>query len=60
MVHHGSPSKIGSNIYSHDDPDDIDLMCLNAVAYWYNEIKSYDFNNPKYADKTGTGNNELL
>ena len=44
---------MGTNIYSTKNPVDIDLICLYAVAYWYNEIKLYDFDNPKYSVKTG-------
>ena len=53
MKHDSSSTSVGSNIYRADNPEDIDLVCLQAVVFWYNEIEHYDFNNPHYSDKTG-------
>ncbi|XP_028392284.1 cell wall protein PRY3-like isoform X2 [Dendronephthya gigantea] len=50
---HRESTTVGSNIYQTSTPEDIDLVCLEAVVFWYNEVKKYDFNKPGYSKETG-------
>ncbi|XP_046845946.1 scoloptoxin SSD552-like [Xenia sp. Carnegie-2017] len=52
-LEHPPAGKYGSNIYSTGTINDIDLLCLEAVAVWYKEISDYDFSNPTYSKETG-------
>ena len=48
-----STSKYGENLYASVNPADIDKICEYAMIAWFREYKKYDFNNPKFSEKTG-------
>ncbi|XP_028397249.1 uncharacterized protein LOC114521058 [Dendronephthya gigantea] len=52
-MEHRESTTVGSNIYQTSLHEDIDLGCLKAVVFWYNEIKDYDFNKSVYSEGTG-------
>ena len=48
-----STSKYGENLYAIENPANIDYICEYAMMAWFREKEDYDYNNPKFSEKTG-------
>ena len=47
---HGNYEGMGQNLFYNVGPE---IPAQKVVEYWYNEIRSYDFNNPGFDENTG-------